>query len=142
MAESEDQEVAPEDTGEPVHIPHVKGRKAFSKLRRELTDEELSSPAVQRMLLDDIERLEKETEKLGGYQDRYYVAETKAAVLNEKLKVNVAHDVIFGVCLTVGSAIVGFAPSLWLPDKPYGWIAIGLGMSLIIGGIASKVVKR
>lgn len=142
MAEPEDQEVAPEDTGESVHVPHIKGRKAFSKLRRELTDEELSSPAVQRMLIDDIERLEKETEKLGGYQDRYYGAETKAAVLNERLKVHVAQDVIFGVCLTVGAAILGLAPSLWLPDKPHGWISIVLGLVLIIGGIASKVVKR
>ena len=142
MTEPEDQEVAPEDTGEPVPAPHIKGRKAFNNLRRELTDEELSSPAVQRMLIDDIERLEKETEKLVGYQDRYYSAEKKAAVLDEKLKVQVAQDVTFGVCLTVGAAILGLAPSLWLPDKPHGWISIGLGVVLIVGGIASKVVRR
>jgi hypothetical protein len=142
MAEPENQEIAPEDTGETVQFTHVKGRKAFSKLRRELSDEELSSPAVQRLLIDDIERLEKENGKLSDYQDRYYAAETRAAVLNEKLKTNVAQDVIFGVCLTVGAALIGLAPSLWLPDKPHGWISVALGVTLVIGGIASKVVKR
>ena len=60
MTEDNHQELAPEDTGEGTPLSHSKGRRAFSKLRRELTDEELSSPAVQRLLLDDIERLEKE----------------------------------------------------------------------------------
>jgi hypothetical protein len=102
----------------------------------------LSSPAVQRLLIDDIERLEKENGKLGDYQDSYYEADKKAAVLTEKLKTNVAQDVIFGVCLTVGAALIGFAPSIWTPGKPNGWISIALGVVLIIGGIASKVVKR
>ena len=142
MAEPDNQEIAPEDTGELVPLPHTKGRKAFSKLRRELSDDELSSPAVQRLLIDDIERLEKDNGKLSDYQDSYYEADKRAAVLSEKLKTNVAQDVIFGVCLTVGAAIIGFAPSLWLPDKPYGLISVALGVILIIGGIASKVVKR
>jgi len=67
--------------GEGTPLSHSKGRRAFSKLRRELTDEELSSPAVQRLLIDDIERLEKENGKLSDYQDSYYTADKKAAVL-------------------------------------------------------------
>lgn len=142
MTEDNHQDIAPEDTGEGVPLSHSKGRRAFSKLRRELTDEELSSPAVQRLLLDDIERLEKENGKLSDYQDSYYAADKKAAVLSEKLKTNIAHDVIFGVCLTIGAALIGFSPSLWGPDKPHGWISLALGVVLIIGGIASKMVKR
>ena len=41
-----------------------KGRQALSKVRRELSEEESSSPAVQRMLLDDLERLETEASEL------------------------------------------------------------------------------
>ena len=140
MAEEDHQDIAPEDTGEATH-PHSKGRQSFNKVRRELSDDELSSPAVQRLLLDDIERLEKENEKSSVYQDKYHETDKKAAVLNEKLKSNVAQDVIFGVCLTVGAALIGVAPSLWTLDKSYGWYSVALGVVLIMCGIASKVVK-
>jgi hypothetical protein len=142
MVEEENQDIAPEDTGEGTALSHSKGRRAFRKLRRELSDEELSSPAVQRLLIDDIERLEKENGKLSDYQDSYYEAEKKSAILSEKLKTSVAQEIIFGVCLTIGAALIGLAPSLWSPDKPHGWASIALGVILIIGGIASKVVKR
>lgn len=142
MADEENGVIAPEDKGEGTALSHYKGRQAFGNIRRALSDEELSSPAVQRLLIDEIERLEKENGKLGDYQDSYYDAKERASVLNEKLKTNVAQEVIFGVCLTVGAALVGLSPSLWDPDKPHGWVAIALGVILIMGGIASKVVKR
>ena len=142
MTVDNQQDIAPEDTGVGAPLSHSKGRRAFSKLRRELTDEELSSPAVQRLLIDDIERLEKENGRLGEYQDSFYSADKKAAVLNEKLRPSVAQEVIFGVCLTVGAALIGFSPSLWADDKPYGEISLAFGVILILGGIASKVVKR
>lgn len=142
MIEDNDQELAPEDTGGGTPISHSKGRRAFNNLRRELTDEELSSPAVQRLLIDDIERLEKENGKLIDYQDLFYKADKKSAVLDEKLKTNVAQEVVFGVCLTVGAAFLGFTPSLWVLDKSHGWISLALGFVLIIGGVVSKVVKR
>lgn len=142
MTELNHQETAPEDVGDGIAIPQSKGRKAFSKLRRELSDEELSSPAVQRLLIDDIERLEKENGKLIDYQDLFHEADKTSAILKEKLKTNIAQDIIFGVCLTIGAAIIGLAPSLWAPDKPHSSIAIATGIILIIGGIASKVVKR
>lgn len=142
MTESDQKKIAPEDVGDGTPLSHIKGRRAFSKLRRELSDDELSSPAVQRLLIDDIERLEKENGKLVDYQDSYHETDKKTAVLNEKLKTNIAHEVIFGVCLTVGAALIGFTPSLWDPNKPHGWISIALGVVLIVGGIASKVVKR
>ena len=142
MTEADQIDIAPEDTDEGLPISYSKGRRAFSKLRRELSDEELASPAVQRLLLDEIERLEKENNIMSGYQDSYYEADKSSAVLKEKLKTNIAHDIIFGVCLCVGAVLIGFAPSLWAPDKPHGWNVVAIGSVLIIGGIASKVVKR
>lgn len=142
MSEIDTNDLAPEDEGNGIPIPHTKGRKAFSKLRRELSDEELMSPAVQRLLIDDIERLEKENGKLSLFQDSFHEADKKSEVLNEKLKTHIAVEITFGVCLSIGAALIGLAPSLWDPAKPYGWASIALGVVLIIGGIASKVVKR
>lgn len=137
----ENEDLAPEDTGEGTASSNAKGRRAFINLRRELSDEELSSPAVQRMLVDEIERIEQDNIRLSKFQDLYYEADRESAVLREKLKINLSQEVIFGVCLTVGAALISFAPLLW-KHEPLGWISIALGVILIIGGVASKVVKR
>lgn len=142
MSEENHQEIAPEDTGGETPLSHSKGRIAFRRLRRELSDEELTSSAVQRLLIEDIERLEKENGILSEFQYSYHEADKRVAILSEKLKTNIAQDIIFGVCLTIGSALIGFAPSLWELGKPHGVVSIALGVVLIIGGIASKVVKR
>ena len=139
MADTED--LAPENPEEGIVEPKHKGRRAFSNVRRELSDEEVTSPAVQRMLIDDLERLEIEKFELKEYQDKYYEADKKSAILEEKVKSSVAQDVIFSVCLSVGAAALGYAPSMW-KAQPSGWISIVFGLILICGGIASKVVKR
>ena len=141
MTEQEQPDIEPEDTGEDVQVTRSKGRRAFRNVRRELSDEELSSPAIQRILIDDIERLEKESIKLGEFHDKFYEADKKAAVLEEKLKEKTAQEIVFGVCLTVGAASLGYAPSVW-QSQPTGWISIIFGSLLIIGGVAAKVVKR
>jgi hypothetical protein len=141
MTDQELTDIAPEDTGEDAPLSHSKGRRAFTNVRRELSDEELSSPAVQRMLIDDIERIEKEKNELSEYQVKFHEADKKSAILEEKVKSSVSQEVIFSVCLTVGSAALGYAPSVW-STQPTGWISIVFGVVLIIGGIASKVVKR
>ena len=56
----------------------------MSNVRRELSEEELSSPAVQRMLLDELDRLETEAGELKEFKefkDRFYSADKDAAVL-------------------------------------------------------------
>jgi len=70
MVDEDNQELAPEEPGEDVSVSKSKGRRAFRNLRRELTDDELASAAVQRMLIDDIERLEVDNGELGEYQDK------------------------------------------------------------------------
>ena len=141
MTYQDQPDTEPEDTGDGVPVSHSKGRRAFRNVRRELSDEELSSPAVQRMLIDDIERLEKEKYELSEYQDRYHEADKKSAILQEKVKSSVSQEIIFAVCLTVGAASLGYAPSVW-SSQPTGWISIAFGVVLIVGGIASKMVKR
>ncbi len=57
------------------------GRKSFSKLRRELSDDELSSPAVQRMLIDEIERLDADRVELISFRGKFHDSDKKVAVL-------------------------------------------------------------
>jgi hypothetical protein len=132
---------------EPVAIapesppPSSKGRQSFNKLRRELSDEELASPAVQRLLMDEIDRLEGETGDLKEFRNKYHEADRKCAVLAEKNNITKAHEILYGVCLTMGAACLGFARTFW-GQQPVGIIFIAVGLVLIGGGVASKVFKK
>ena len=141
MKENEQPEAEPEDTGEVMPVSYGKGRRAFTNVRRELSDKEMSLPAVQRMLIDDIERLEKEKFELAEYQSKFHGADKRSAILEEKIKSSMSREIGFSVPLTVGAAALGYAPSAWA-SQPNGWISIAFGVVLIVGGIASKVVRR
>jgi hypothetical protein len=99
------------------------------------------SPAVQRLLLDEIDRLEREAFELSGYRDRFYEMDKCKAVLEQRVNQSIASEIIFGVCLCVGAAALGYAPAVW-NNQPSGYISIAFGLILIIGGIVSRLVKR
>jgi hypothetical protein len=142
MVELIDQEQETEEIGAaPVTPPSRKSRQSFSRVKRELSDEELSSPAVQKLLIEEIERLESDNDALSVYREKFYESDKKKAILEEKLQKNIANDIIFGACLTVGSAALGYAPSLWA-SQPSGQIALIFGVVLILGGIASRFIKQ
>jgi hypothetical protein len=141
MAENERPDQEPEHPTEGVSASQQKGRRAFTNVRRELSDEELLSPAIQRMLIDDIERLEKEKFELIECREKYHEADKKASILQERVSKSITQEIVFGVCLTVGAASLGYAPSVWAV-QPTGWISIAFGLVLIGGGIASRLVKR
>ena len=140
MSTSERPDVEPEESlASRVAAP--KGRQSLSRVRRELSEEELSSPAVQRLLVEEIERLERERTQLLEVQREFYDVEKEAAILKEKLKQKVGGDIVFSVLLTVGAAALGYAPAVW-KAQPTGWLAIVFGVVLIVAGIVSKVVQR
>ncbi|WP_287591786.1 hypothetical protein ACS18Q_17510 [Vibrio sp. Vf1514] len=136
----EPQEDAPSAGGDESGSLKGSKRRSFTKLRRELEEEELNSPAVQKLLIDEIERLERENIDLVNYQDKYYQVDKAKAVLDQKLKTSISQEIISGVCMTVGAASLGYAPTLWA-HQPSGWIAIIFGGVLIVGGIIAKAVK-
>lgn len=115
-------------------------RKALASLRRELSDKELLSPAVQKLLLDEIDRLEDDNTELAGYRSRFYEADKKAAILEQKHTASIAHEIISISCITVGGAAIGFAPSVW-STQPTGAIALAFGVVLVLGGVVAKAVK-
>lgn len=137
----EDQE--PAGTGPRPGTEPTKGkarRKALSSLRRELSDKELLSPAVQKLLLDEIDRLEEENTELAGYRSQFHSADKDAAVLRQKQATSIAHEIISMSCITVGGAALGYAPSVWVA-QPTGAIALAFGVVLVFGGIVAKAVK-
>jgi hypothetical protein len=116
-------------------------RIVFKEIRRQLQETDLSSPGVQKMLLDELERAEAQCDVLEGYVDRYHQADKRAAVLEEKLRTQTALEIFFGVGLALGGAIIGLAPLFW--DQTFkGPIALTIGMILVLGSAVGRIVKR
>ena len=122
-------------------VSYTKTRRPFAKLRRELSDDELTSPAVQRLLLDEIERLDREVSELEKYRTEFHEVDKRCAVVEQRVKKSLGSEIIFGVCLCVGAAALGYAPSVW-SHQPSGYLAVAFGSILIVCGVASKLVQR
>jgi hypothetical protein len=118
-------------------------RKALSRLKRELSEEELGTTGVQKMLIAEVERLDDERDALVHYRDDYYETSIKLAVSSEKLKEKKAAEIIVTACSTLGGAALGYAPAVWDLQHPLtSGVAIVIGLALILVGIAAKVVRQ
>ena len=136
-------DIEPEEpTGEKTSetVKPKSGRRSFSKLPRELSEKELASPAVQKMLVDEIERLENDCDELSSYRPRFYDADKRAAILEEKFKGKISVEILHIGCITVGAAALGYAPSI-PTGQPSAWMVAIFGVVLVVAGLAAKAVK-
>jgi hypothetical protein len=125
--------------GEEVAEP--KGRRlTFGKVRRELSEDELSSSGVQKMLLDELDRMNGAEGELKVVAGKYYEASTKLAVSSEKLKTHNGFDVISTGTIAVGSLLFGAAFSI-KDNATMLATLIGLSIVLVIIGIVAKVMR-
>lgn len=111
----------------------------YSGIRREISEEDLSSPPVQRILLGEVDKLQNKVEKLELIELQFYAIDKKAAILEEKLKAVKLHEFLYSICLAIGSAVIGLSSVIW--DSGYGWIAIVIGAILVVTGIVSRGIK-
>jgi hypothetical protein len=118
-----------------------KGRRSFLRMRRELTEEELGTSAVQKLLMDELERLESENGDLKIIHSKYYQRDKEAEVLAHKIKTNLSADIFFGGSLTAGSALIGWSGSVWA-TQPTGTIVFIVRTMLFGVGIAARVVLK
>lgn len=113
--------------------------KPYSKLRRELSDDDLTNPAVQKLLISEIDKLEMRISDLEIVEQNFHEVDKSKAVLEEKLKTHHSLEILYSFCLSIGSGVMGLS-SLFKINE-YGWIFLTVGGLLIIGGILSKFVK-
>lgn len=137
-------ETQPDEVGsKPITVEDApKSHRAFSRLKRELSDDELSSPGVHKLLLDYLARAEDEINALKSFRDRFHEADKKNGVLEEKLKIDIAVEMISTGTIAVGAAALVYAPELWA-HQPGGWIAVSFGAVLtIVGAVAKRVIRK
>jgi hypothetical protein len=116
-------------------------RQAFRDIRRQLTETDLASAGVQKLILDELERAEADCEIAEGYIERYHTADKRAAVLEERLRTQTAIEIFFGVGIGLGCTLIGLAPYFW-DASPRGPILLGVGIALVAGSTIGRRVKR
>jgi hypothetical protein len=135
-------ELQPDESGAtPVRPGVPRAKRALSRLKRELTQEEICQPGVQKMLLEDLERVEGENKELRVFRDKYYETSLNVAVFEAERKRSIAWEVLSSGCVALGSAAIGFAPSMWT-SQPAGWAALTFGAIILLVGIVSRSFRR
>lgn len=115
-------------------------RRSFIGVRRELTSDELGTSGVQKMLLDDVERLEGEVEESKTYRDKFFEADKKVAVFQEKSKSHRGVEILSTSTLTVGSIVIGYVGGDW-GNQPNAGFLLGLGIFLVLAGLLAKAIR-
>jgi len=138
MAEAPDKEPA---QGDAPAQPVPKPASALSGIRRDLTDEELSSAGARKLLIDRLDQTERQVVELKDFRDRFHAADKQVAVLTEKAQQHTAAEVLYGFALSVGAIFVGLAPSAW-STQPYGWLSLLAGAGLMIGAVIYRGVRK
>ena len=118
-----------------------KSRRALGNLRRELSDEELQSPAVQKMLLDEVERLEAERDEWKELGERFHERDAQVGILQKRLKAAKGLELVQVGTLATGSLLVGYVPAVW-SQQPTGWLALLVGSALIVTALLAMWKRR
>ncbi len=111
----------------------------YKNIKRELSEDELKSPAVQKLLLNEHDKMEQRITELEGYVERFYTTDKSRAILEEKIKTSNAFEILYSFCLTAGSVLVGISGIYW---NNKGYLLLIIGICFILGGIISKIVKK
>ena len=102
-------------------------RAFLQSARRDLSDNELATPAARRFLIADLERLDQQCAELQSYADKYHDQRVTIATLTADAQKSKWNEILSFVCLSVGSAGLGASPSISLAGTPRALAAAGLG---------------
>jgi hypothetical protein len=131
-------EQQPDESGaQPVRVGAPKAKKALSRIDRALTPEEIHQSGVQKMIVQDLERIEGENKELRGFRDKYYDVAQRVAVLEAKRKHAIAWEALSTGCIALGSVAAGFASALW-SSQPTGWQVLIFGALVMLLGIMAR----
>lgn len=127
-----------------VNPDSIKHGGAFSKLKRELQEEDLSNRGTQRLILNELDKYEACKKQLEQYRDKFHAADKGNAVLSAKISSNTFFEITNSALLTIGSILVGLTPSVLKEGKPYylTWVILGMGILALAGSITTKFLNR
>jgi hypothetical protein len=129
--------------GPPPQTPAT-GRLALRNITRQLTEADLGTPGVQKLLVDLLERSDEENISLRNYMDLFHAKDKEAAILAADLRTNRALEIFFAAGLAFGGIIAGLAGYFWAkkePDHIAGTIALVVGVGMLVASIFARLVN-
>jgi hypothetical protein len=126
---------------EPPPIVEATGPdQIFSNVTRHLTDSELTSAPVVKLLLDRMHTAEKRRDFFETYVALYHEKDKEVAVLSGKVRTNNMVEVFFGVGLALAGLSGGFAPYCWDHNLPIlGGVCIIFAATLLIVSVLARM---
>jgi VIT1/CCC1 family predicted Fe2+/Mn2+ transporter len=141
--ESKEENANGDDAPPIISATAIGGRTAFRDLKRQLTEEDLKNPGLQKVILDELICAEEERDdlrvELKQSELNFHVADKQVGILREKLTSNRVNEVMSGVGLAVGGAVMGLAPFFWEKGIAYGVITVVVGLALIVGAAVGRI---
>lgn len=141
MQEAEQIDQDPGAGGEPVS-PKASKHSPFGTAMRGLTEKELTRPESIQFLLAEIQRLSAEVDELKRFRNDFHEADKARALLEQRLKVSIAKDILFNVNLSIGLALLAVIPAIVATLTTPQLVFIGsAGLVLVASAIVAKVLK-
>ncbi len=127
-----------------VNTDSIKYGGAFSKLNRELKDEDLNNRGTQRLILNELDKYEVCKGQLEKYREQFHIVDKANAVLKAQLSSSTAFEITNSSMITIGSILIGLTPSVLKDGTTYylTWIVLSIGVLALIGGLIAKIVNR
>lgn len=133
----------PDELGaKPVDTALPKSKQPLSRVKRELTDDELLSPGVPKLLLGDIERLTEENLELRQYRDRFHEVDRELAVVREELSKSRTGEILLTGCFTLGGIALGALPAIFSISTLFGFVLLAIGGGLLVLGAVARHTLR
>jgi hypothetical protein len=108
--------------------------------RRDLSEEEIRSATSVRFLISELEKSSDEISRLRPYVDKYHEADKNLAVIRKSLESSKWNEILAAICLAVGSAGLGAAPSYSAVGKISIFLIV-FSLILIVASIIFRAKK-
>lgn len=125
-----------------------KSARPIFGLRRDLTQEHLKEEGTQRMILGDLDRLERENEELRDFRERYHAADKSSEVANTKLTALKnrwtdlsGQSILSSVCFTTGGAVLSFSAAVY-SNKPLFFCSLIIAAATIITAAIAQFISN
>lgn len=135
----------PEEGGARPEEPSLqkKASRAWSGIVRDLAPEDLAAPGAQKLLLDELERLSRESEVLALTRDQLFTERLYVARLKGELQTKNSIEIVSMATSNVGALLFGLAPLFLQNGFSFGAGALALvGLALVIAGFMSKRITH
>ncbi len=133
-----------EETGaNEVTTENKKELNFYPRTVQSLSEKDLKSPAVLKMVLSENKELKREREKLKEIEKKFYESERNLAIVNEKLKKKTSSEIFTDVVYTVGGLIIAIS-TLDFNSRftIHNGLFILIGLLLIVGAAIAQWGKK